>query len=428
MRPVEPGVDAGDAGSSHVAAERAARGSYGRLLATLAYGWRDIAAAEDALAEAFASALRTWPRDGVPRNPDAWLTTAARRHLLHAARHRRVELDPTITILLQADEHADADPNAVADQRLRLMFVCAHPAIDVEVRTALMLQVVLGLEARQIAALFLVRPATLAQRLVRAKAKIRSTRIRFEWPHADDLPERVESVLEAVYAAYELGRQNATPSGATGAEGDMAAEAVFLAELCAAHLPGHAEALGMLALILYCEARRAAAHDAGRDFIPIHEQDTARWDAPAIRRAEALLMQAAGLAAPGPFQYEAAIQSAHCQRAANGSVPWPQIRGLYERLLLVAPSLGARVGHAVATAEAGDAATALDLLERIDPERTVTYQPHWVARAHLLGLLGRPAEARHAYEVAIGLTAQSSLRSFLRSRSDALAEALRPAS
>ncbi len=397
------------------AAAKAARDSYGRLLANLAYRWRDIAAAEDALAEAFARALEHWPREGVPNCPDAWLTTVAKGRLLHAARHQRLALDPAVTILLEHDELASDTDIVIADERLRLMFVCAHPSIDVEVRTPLMLQVVLGLEARHIAAAFLMRPSALAQRLVRAKAKIRDSGIRFELPHEHDLPERSGAVLEAVYAAHGLGWHHARgPNDSYQAQGELAGEALFLAELCALHLPSNAEALGLLALLLFCEARRAASASTDGAFVPLHRQDSAAWDKSLIGRAEAVLWEASRLKAPGPFQLEAAIQSAHCQRAVTGTVPWASIEQLYARLIELAPSVGARVGHAVAMAESGHAPAALERLHRIEPGQVSSYQPYWVAKAYLHAHAGALPDATKAYLIAIGLTEHASIRAFLQ--------------
>ena len=396
------------------AAALAARQSYGRLLSVLAYRWRDIAAAEDALAQAFAAALDHWPADGVPRNPDAWLMTAARRNLLQAARHLRVELDPTVTILFEQAE-AEAPAFAVADERLRLMFVCAHPSIDRDIHTALMLQTVLGLEAKQIAAAFLVRPTTLAQRLVRAKTRIRASGVRFEFPNADELPERCHAVLEAVYAAYGVGwqHQQSTLPTATQAGAELAGEARFLAELCVDQLPDEAEAWGLLALILYCEARRPASLDADGEFVPLPRQDTQLWDGALIGRAEQALQRAAALRAPGVFQIEAAIQSAHCQRAFGGPTPWHGIVALYETLLRLAPSVGAAVGQAVAIAEAGDPAAARERLRAIETAQVVSYQPYWVAQAFVESRLGVLDRAKHAYQMAIGLTEQPPIRDYL---------------
>ena len=407
------------------AAERAARQSYGRLLAHLAWRWRDIAAAEDALAEAFAAALESWPRTGVPDAPDAWLMTAAKRQLLQAARHQKVVDDPAATILLP-DENTPAPDMTTAplpDDRLKLLFVCAHPAIDAAVRTPLMLQTVLGLDAQRIASAFLVSPSAMAQRLVRAKAKIAQAGIRFEEPEARDLPERTQAVLEAIYAAYTLGSDSThAPDSAAS---DLTDEAIFLADLAAALMPAQAEAAGLLALLLLCEARRAARFDSEGAFVPLHEQDAMRWDTALIRRADQILRSAAAMAAPGPLQLEAAIQAAHCHRAfTGGAVPWAGIAQLYGQLVALSPTVGALVGHAVAVGEASSAREGLALLDALaaqaGPRQLDNYQPHWVARAHLLARLGHTDAARACYTRAIGLTTLPAVRSHLQRQIDLL--------
>lgn len=402
----------------NAAAVAAARDSYGRLLSWLAWQWRDIAAAEDALSEAFATALACWPRDGVPASPQGWLMTAAKRNLLKGARRQRLAQDPTLTVLFPS-EHDEAPPTAaVPDDRLRLMFVCAHPAIDATVRSALMLQTVLGLDAASIATAFLLAPEAMTKRLVRAKAKIKVTGIRFEEPAADELPQRVDAVLDAIYGCYTLhwGQPEAKPAQA------LAEEALFLAELVAARLPAHAEAVGLLALLLLCEARRPARLDAQGEFVPLDEQDPLRWDGALIERANALIARAASQNAPGPFQIEAAIQAAHCHRRHTGSTPWADLALLYQRLLACHPGVGARIGHAVAAAQAsGDAALGLQLLERIEAPALSLHQPWWAARAHLLASLpGRTEDAVDAYGRALALTREPVLRRHLTRRLEKL--------
>ena len=404
-------AQAGDVnGDAAAAAEAAARQSYGRLLAWLAWQWRDVAAAEDALAEAFATALERWPRDGVPAAPDAWLLTAARRQLLMAARRQRLADDPALTVLWP-DEHAAApDAAALPDTRLRLMFVCAHPAIDAGVHSALMLQTVLGLDAARIASALLVKPEAMTKRLVRAKAKIRATGLRFEEPPADEWPERLASVLEAIYGAYTLHWGLADDADA----GELAGEARFLAELVAAQLPDEPEALGLVALLWLCEARRPARRTR---FQPLHEQDPRDWDAALIAQADAALHRAATRRSPGPFQLEAAIQAAHTQGRVAGSVPWDGITQLYERLLEIAPTVGARIAHAVALAHARPhAREGLRLLDAIEPGRIAAHQPWWAARAHLLAMDGSHADAAAAYGRALALTVEPRLRAWLAQR------------
>lgn len=404
------------------AAEAAARQSYGRLLSWLAWQWRDVAAAEDALASALERALHHWPTDGVPSAPDAWLLAVARRELLQAARRQRLHDSPQVQALLADESHVPEAP-ALPDSRLKLLFVCAHPALDASLRPALMLQVVLGLPAAQIAQAMLSSPAAMAQRLVRAKQKIRDAGLRFEEPGPDEWPERLQAVLEAVYAAYGLGWQAwEADAGDSPEPGDLAgeglrAEALFLADLVCSLLPadaGRAEAEGLLALILHCEARGPARRTADGRFIPLAEQDTSLWLQPLIQQADKLLRLSARWAAPGPFQIEAAIQSAHNERLCTGRTPWAGIVQLYEHLVLLAPSLGAQVARAVAWAQAGDAPRAEALLAALDHPRRTSYQPFWVALAHVSALAGRLDAAVRAMQQAIGLTSDPAVRLHLQ--------------
>ena len=396
------------------AAELAARASYGRLLAYLAARWRDVARAEDALGDALLAALETWPRTGVPDNPVAWLLTAARRRLVDGARHAGVAAAAEADLKVMLDERADASPAAFPDERLALLFVCAHPAIDEAARTPLMLQTVLGLDAARIASAFLVAPATMSQRLVRVKAKIREAGIRFEIPAPGELAARLDAVLEAIYAAYGSGWEDV--AGADPRRHGLAEEAIWLGRLVARLRPDEPEAQGLLALMLHCEARRAARRDAAGAYVPLGFQDLRRWSRPMIEEAEEVLAGAARLKAAGRFQLEAAIQSVHAQRVRTGETDWEAVTLLYEGLLRHAPTIGARVAHAAALGEARDDEAGLAALDAIPPDEVATYQPYWALRGHMLKALGRAAEAGEAYERAIGLSEDPAVRAFLLGR------------
>lgn len=392
------------------AAESAARASYGRLLAILAARTRDIAASEDALSEAFLAALRTWPTSGVPANPDAWLMTAARNALSNVARHRAVADAASLDLALLADETAP-DGGELPDERLKLLFVCAHPAIDARIRTALMLQTVLGLDAVQIGAAFLVAPATMGQRLVRAKAKIRDARLRFELPVAEDMPERLADVLEAVYAAFGTSWDGL--AGADGSAHELAAEAIFLGRLLVELLPHEPEAKGLLALMLHCEARRAARRCADGGFVPLARQDARLWSREMIVEAESLLVAASRAGVFGRFQCEAAIQSVHAQRPITGRTNHEALATLYGLLVARCPSVGARVGQAAALLEAGHTSAALQALSALDAADVDRYQPYWVTRSHVLAAAGEHAQAQEARRRAIGLTEDDAVRQYL---------------
>ena len=416
---------------AYALAQSVARRSYGRLLAFVAARTRDIAAAEDALGDAFAAALAHWPLEGVPENPEAWLLTAARRRALDGARRQATQAAASDELLALAQpghaEHADlaallpcvvgADgtPQAIPDDRLRLMFACAHPGIAAELRAPLILQTVLGFDAASIASAFRVAPSTMGQRLSRGKARIRLAGIPFRVPDAHELPDRLDAVLAAVYAAYSDGWSD--PVGTQVHRRAMAEEALWLGRLTAALLPGQPEALGLLALMLYLESRRIARRDSDGEFVPLESQDTATWDNAMLVEAEQLLQQAASCGSMGRYQLEAAVQSAHAARRLGMATDWPAIVALYGALGDITGSPIVVINRAVALAHTEGALAALAALQAVaDDQRIATYQPYWAARAELLTQSGQAEAARAAYLQAIGLEIDPAVRRFLQRR------------
>jgi predicted RNA polymerase sigma factor len=400
--------------STHRAIERVARESYGRLVAYLSSHTRDVGSAEDAVSDALVAALETWPRDGVPQSPEAWLLTAARRSFIDLVRHRQVAEASEPTLALLSEESKDMTLSGFPDERLKLLFVCAHPAIDPAMHTPLMLQSVLGLDAARIAHAFLISPTTMGQRLVRAKTKIRDAGIRFEIPQERDLPQRLDAVLEAIYAAFGIGWDDIAGVDQRGR--DLAEEAIWLARVLLQLMPGEAEVHGLLALMLHCEARRAARRGPDGRYVPLSEQDAQLWSQPLMEEAERHLAEASSRGRTGRFQLEAAIQSVHAERSRSGGIQWNAIMMFYKQLIRIAPTLGTRTGYAAALAEAKGAEAALEVLDAIDPDDISLYQPYWAVRAHLLQQQGKTPEAAEAFDRAIGLTEDPAVRQFLLQR------------
>lgn len=402
------------------AVDRIARDSYGRLIAFLAARSGDLAGAEDALSDAFLAALQHWPHDGVPRNPEAWLLTVARRRLIDGARKqvRQVELLPDLLDATAVAQDVADRTMEFPDERLKLLFVCAHPAIAEGMRTPLMLQTVLGLDAVRIASAFLLQPTTMGQRLSRAKTKIREARIPFEIPERDELPPRLDAVLQALYAAYGTGWDDI--AGADPRRKGLAREALELAGLLTRLMPAEPETWGLLALMQYCESRREARRGKNGQYVPLSEQDVTLWSQTLLAAAENSLSTASRLGRMGRFQLEAAIQSVHAQRVRTGTTDWGTIALLYEGLVRISPSIGALVGRAASVAEARDAATGWSLLQTIPATAVTSYQPYWALAAHLLKSLGCLAEAREAYSRAVGLCEDPAMRDFLLRQSQAL--------
>lgn len=405
---------------ARAAAEAAARQSYGKLVARLAARTRDVTAAEDALADAFAAALERWPKSGVPEKPEAWLLAVARRRRVDAVRRRLTREAARDHLKLIAEEmETRMTDEELPDERLRLMFACAHPAIEPGVRAPLILQTVLGFDAAAIASAFLVSPATMGQRLVRAKTRIRETGIPFRVPERAELGERLGAVLEAIYAAFAEGWSD--PAGTETQRRNLATEGIWLGRLVATLMPQEPEALGLLALMLFAEARRAARRSAEGDFVPLAEQDCDLWDRALIDEAEMLLSHAASSGVVGRYQLEAAVQSAHAARRLTGRTDWPAIRALYDALFSIAGSPVVAINRAVALAETEGAVAGLAALYVLgDDKRLNEYQPYWAARAGLLARLGQVPQATEAYDRAIGLERDPAVRRFLQGKRAAL--------
>ncbi|WP_437915778.1 DUF6596 domain-containing protein [Sorangium sp. So ce302] len=397
------------------AAERVARESYGRLVAFLSARTRDVAGAEDALGEAFTSALRVWPAEGVPDNPDAWLLTAARRRQTDTVRRTQTRKAGEEHLQLIGDEiEAVADEqDVIPDRRLALMFACAHPAIERAVRAPLVLQTILGLSAEDIAAAFMIPPKTMGQRLVRAKTRIRDAGIPFRVPDPEELPERLDAVLDAIYAAYSKGWNEVGDDAVP----ELADEAIWLGRMVVSLLPDEPEAKGMLALMFYTAARRAARRDAAGAYVPLEQQDTGLWNNSLIALAEDLLHQANAAGPSGRYQIEAAIQSAHVARRLAGVSSWPAVVALYDHLLALTGSPVAILNRAVARAEVdGPRAALADLTPLEADKRMLSYQPYWAAKGHLLSRAGDTAPAVEALTIAVGLTTDEALKAYLLKR------------
>lgn len=392
--------------------ERVARESYGRLLAYLSANTHDVAAAEDALSEALLKALTLWPQDGLPHNPEAWLLTAARNSIIDLFRHQRVVLDSEPTLLSLTKDYTEIPSSTeIPDERLKLLFVCAHPAIDPAMHTPLMLQTVLGLDAARFAGAFLTSPKAMGQRLVRAKLKIRDGGIRFEVPDKSELPARLDAVLEAIYAAFGIGWDDC--AGIDEGSRELADEAIWLTRVLLQLMPAEPEVRGLLALMLYCESRSRARRGPSRDYIPLSEQDTQQWSMPLINEAEQHLAAAFQFRRAGRFQLEAAIQSVHTERLQSGRTDWTAIVAFYEQLIQISPTLGRMTGYSAALAEVSGPRAGLSVLDAIDQQSVLCYQPYWAVRAHLLQRQGKSSEAQDAYDRAIGLAQDPAIRGFL---------------
>jgi len=393
--------------NAHEAVDEVARTSYGRLVAYFASRTGDLAGAEDALADAFEAAVRTWPVKAVPDRPVSWMITAAKRSMIGRRRREDTADRAALTLAVLADERAEIADTAVPDKRLELLFACAHPAIDPTMHAPLMLQAIFGIDATRMSAVFLVESATLGQRLVRAKRKIAEARVPFALPRPDDLEQRTGAVLGTGWE---------DPTGIDPGRVGLTQEAVRLADVLTDLRPNDTEVLGLAALLHHLEARSGARRDDAGRFVPLTDQDPWRWSPAHLAAGQQLLNRALSTGEPGPYGLMAAISSLHNRLAVDGTIDWPTIATLYDRLLPLRPAVGVAVARAAAHLEAGEPDTAADGLEAIDLSLVEHHQPYWTVLAEVAHRRHDAPTTALARDRALRLTTDHAVRAHLETR------------
>jgi RNA polymerase sigma-70 factor, ECF subfamily len=410
-----PGRGSGLSGPDRPGIERVFREEYGRAVAVLTRVFGDIDTAEDAVQDAFAEAARRWPEAGLPPSPAGWIITTARNRAIDRLRREaaRAGKHAQAALLHAHDEPAEGagGTGPVRDDRLRLMFTCCHPALGRPAQVALTLRLLGGLTTAEIAHAFLVPEPTMAQRLVRAKGKIRDARIPYRIPAEADLPGRLASVLAVVYLIFNEGYT--ASSGARLARGDLCAEAIRLGRLLVELMPDEPEAVGLLALMLLTESRRAARSGPDDALVLLADQDRSRWDRALVAEGQDLVRHCLRRGRPGPYQIQAAINAVHSDAPTAAVTGWDQILQLYDQLMAVAPGPVVALNRAVAVAEVRGPAAALTLVDGLELDRYYLYH---AIRADLLRRLGRQGEAVRAYEAALELTQNPAERAYLTAR------------